>query len=135
MKKSFFIAILAVLALATSCSSTLKSLQEPRSHFEFTANDITVSAPVSGEATVTRVLGIDWARLFTSTAGFIESNASIIGALLNADEYYALYDLLEKNPGYDFVLYPQTTTKTTGVQGIFTTTQVKVTARLGKLKK
>jgi hypothetical protein len=135
MKKSFFIALLAVLALATSCSATLKSLQEPRSHFEFTANDITVSAPVTGEATVTRILGIDWARLFTSTAGFIESNASIIGALLNADEYYALYDLLEKNPGYDFVLYPQTTTKTTGVQGIFTTTEVKVTARLGKLKK
>ena len=136
MKKSFFFVLLAVLALtATSCSSTLKSMQEPRVHFELTAHDYVLSDAVSGEATVTRVLGIDWARLFNTTAGFVESNASIIGAILNADEYYAVYDLLEKNPGYDFVMYPQTTVKTVGVRGIFTNTEVKVTARLGKLKK
>jgi hypothetical protein len=136
MKKARFLLILGVVALLmTSCKSYRNEMREPNSHVEFVASDFELSEPVTGEATVTRILGIDWARLFTSTAGFIESNASIIGALLNADEYYALYDLLEKNPGYDFVLYPQTTTKTTGVQGIFTTTEVKVTARLGKLTK
>ncbi len=136
MKKSFFIALLAVLALTvTGCSATLKSMQEPKVHFELTGNDFILSAPVTGEATVTRVLGIDWARLFNTTAGFVESNASIIGLVLNADEQYAIYDLLDKNPGYDFVMYPQTVVKTTGVQGIFTQTEVKVTARLGKLKK
>ncbi|MBO4476558.1 MAG: hypothetical protein J5737_07550 [Bacteroidales bacterium] len=135
MKKIFF-ALLAVLAfVATSCSSTNHTMKEPLARFEFTANDIVLSAPVTGEATITRILNVDWSRLFTSTTGFFESNISVIGVILNADAYYAIYDLLEKNPGYDFVLYPQTVTKTTGVQGIFTNTEVKVTARLGKLKK
>jgi len=136
MKKSLFIALLAVLALtATSCSSTLKSIAEPNVRFELTANDYVLSAPVTGQATVTRILGVDWARLFTTTAGFVKSNASIVGLVLNPDEYYAIYDLLEKNPGYDFVMYPQSTTKTVGIVGLYTNTEVTVTARLAKLKK
>ncbi len=136
MKKSFFFALIAVLALTvTGCSATLKTIEEGKVHFELNSNDYVLSQPVTGEATVTRVLGIDWARLFTTTAGFVESNASIVGVALSGNEMYAIYDLLEKNPGYDFVFYPQTTTKTVGVTGIFTKTDVKVTARLAKLKK
>lgn len=135
MKKSLFFALIAVAFLASSCSATLKTVKEPLVRFELHSSDYVLSEPVTGEATVTRILGIDWARLFTSTTGFIQNNASVIGAVLNPDEYYALYDLLEKNPGYDFVMYPQTTTKTVGVQGIFVNTEVKVTARLGKLKR
>ena len=127
--------LLAVFALtATSCSSIVKSAKEPNVRFELTAHDYVLSGAVTGHATVTRVFNIDWARLFNTTTGYISNNASIIGAVLNADEYYALYDLLEKNPGYDFVMYPQTTVKTTGIPGLFTTTDVTITARLGKLK-
>ena len=136
MKKSLIILLLAVLAFgATSCSSATKSMKEPNVRFELTSNDYVLSDLVSGEATVTRVFGIDWARLFNTTGGFIANNVSIVGAFLNQDEFYALYDLIDKHPGYDFVMYPQTSVVTTGVPGLFTTTKVKISARMAKLKK
>ena len=136
MKKSFIVILLAVVAfVATSCSASTKTMREPNVRFELTSNDYVLSDVVYGEARVVRVLGIDWARLFTVKSGFIENNASIIGVILTSDEVYALYDLLEKNPGYDFVMYPQTTVVTTGVSGIYTNTNVKISARLAKLKK
>ena len=136
MKKSLIVILLAVVAfVATSCSASTKTMREPNVRFELTSNDYVLSDVVYGEARVVRVLGIDWARLFTVKSGFIENNASIIGVILTSDEVYALYDLLEKNPGYDFVMYPQTTVVTTGVSGIYTNTNVKISARLAKLKK
>ena len=135
MKKFVFILLAAFALTATSCSSIVKNAKEPNVRFELTSHDYVLSDTVYGQATVTRVFNIDWARLFNTASGYISNNSSIIGAVLNADEYYALYDLLDKNPGYDFVMYPQTTAKTTGVPGIFTQTEVKISARLGKLKK
>ncbi len=134
MKKSLFVILLAVLAFgATSCSSTIKSMKEPLAYFELNSHDYVLSEQVTGEATVVRVLGIDWARLFKVKAGTVI--APIIGIPVSSSQYYAIYDLLEKNPGYDFVMYPQVTDYTTGFPGIYTKTEIKVTARLGKLKK
>lgn len=133
MKKSLFVLLLAVLAFgATSCSSTVKSMKEPLSYIELNSKDYTLSDIKTGEATVVRVLGVDWARLFNITAGTV--SAPIIGIPVSASQMYAIYDLLDKNPGYDFVMYPQVYDKTSGVPGIFTKTDIKVSARLGKLK-
>ena len=134
MKKSLFVILLAVLAFgATSCSSTIKSMKEPLAYFELNSHDYVLSEQVTGEATVVRVLGIDWARLFKSTAGAI--SYPVVGAILPSTTNYALYDLMSKNPGYDFIMYPQVYTKETNVIGIVITRHIKVTARLGKLKR
>ncbi len=136
MKKSIFILVFAVLAFgASSCSATLQTMKEPTTYFELNSNDYTLSEPVTGEATITRILGIDWSRLFKVKAALIDAPVVSINTVLSADSMYAIYDLLEKHPGYDFVMYPQIVSKTDGFYGIFTTTTVKVTGRLGKLKK
>ena len=50
---------------------------------------------------------------------------------------YAMYTLMKEHPGYDVVVYPQVEKhKKAPLLGtdIYSTTTVKVTARLGKLK-
>lgn len=135
MKKSVFFVLLAVLALAaTSCSTTMKTVKEPIVQFELTSHDYVLSPQVVGEATVTRVLGIDWARIFTNRFGAITTPIYGITTTASLDDMYAVYDLLEKNPGYDFVMYPQFTVKSDGIEGIFVKKTIKVVARLGKVK-
>ncbi len=133
--KKLFIALLAVVALATSCSTAMKTINEPIAHFQLNSNDYVLSEQVVGQATVHRVLGIDWARLFTNKYGSV--NAPLVGtvSIPSLDNMYAIYDLIEKNPGYDFVMYPQFTAQVDGVKGIYEKTTIKVVARLGKLKK
>lgn len=136
MKKAFIFILLAVTAVAaTSCSTTLKTMKEPVVQFQLNAHDYELSEQVSGEAVVTRVLGIDWARIFTNRFGAVTSPIYGITTTATLDDMYAVYDLLEKHPGYDFVMYPQFTTVSDGIEGIYVTKTIKVTARLGKLKK
>ena len=136
MKKSFIIILLAVIGLtATSCSTTFQTMREPNVHFELTSNDYVLSDQVTGEATITRVLGIDWMRILNQKLGSFEAPVMGLNLRLNYDSLYAIYDLLEKHPGWDFVMYPQVETVSEGVTGIYTNTTVKVTARLGKFKK
>ena len=133
--KRFIPILLAVVLFATSCSSTFKTMREPNVRFELTGHDYILSdEAVTGNATVVYVLGIDWAHLFKSkTADF---DAPIIGLadILKGAETYAINDMMEKNPGYDFVMYPQVTKKNTGFPIIFKKVEVEVKARMGKLK-
>lgn len=56
----------------------------------------------------------------------------------NKKANYALFNLMNDNPGYDVILYPQFETivekPVMGCGFLKKTTTVKVTARLGKLK-
>ena len=133
MKKFFYI-LLALVGLycMTSCASTYKTMREPNVLVELNSGDYTLSEPVQGEGEVVKVLGIDWAHLFNKKTASV--NASVFGGLLSSSESYAVYDMLEKNPGYDFVMYPQVT-KETKSYVVFSKTLVKVTARLGKFNK
>lgn len=97
---------------------------------------------MTGEATVTRVIGIDWVHLFGTKE--IGESASVgttipyIGMAIPDGANYALYKLMQKNPGYDVVIYPQVEShRYAPVLGtdIYSKTTYKVTARLGKLKK
>ena len=119
---------------ATGCSSAFRSMREQNVRIELNSNDYELSEPVSGKAVVTRVLGIDWERLFDSRAGWFSipvfGNASFSGS-----DAYAIYDMIEKNPGYDFVMYPQVVKYSKGFPFIYEKTFIKVDARLGKLKK
>jgi len=126
--------LLVVMLFATSCSSSFKSMREPNVRFELTGHDYVLSdEAVSGEATVVYVFGIDWAHLFGGeTADF---NAPIFGLseILKGAESYAIYDLMQKNPGYDFVMYPQVSKTSKGFPVIYKKVNVEVKARMGKL--
>jgi hypothetical protein len=145
-KKIFTIAVLvAVIAAFSSCTSINKTLKEPNNKVNFYKSDFTLSDQVTADAQSTKILCIDWSRLFLSKTGTLDgaggismASIPIIGSFV-ADKTanYALYTLMTKNPGYDVVFYPQYETKVfkpvLGIGFILKTTTVKVTARLGKL--
>ncbi|MFM7106029.1 MAG: hypothetical protein ACKOW8_10955 [Flavobacteriales bacterium] len=120
MKKLFtLLALVTCLSvLFTSCSTYSKSMTEPTNHIQFTHNDYTFSDQVSGEASQTKLFGIDFARLVsekygqTSRIGY--SSVPIIGSFISNNVVnYALYNIMLDNPGYDIVLYPQYDIQTT----------------------
>ncbi|MBP5528088.1 MAG: hypothetical protein J6X79_06540 [Bacteroidales bacterium] len=140
--KSKLLLVLGVVALfMTSCQTYRHTMREPNNHVEFYASDFELSEPVTAEATVTRVLCIDWERTFgTKKAGFANNGSElpIIGNMIYGGANIALYKLLKANPGYDVIFYPQVEEhKSAPIFGtdIYSTTTYKVTARLGKLKK
>ena len=47
---------------------------------------------------------------------------------------YALYNLMQENPGYDIVIYPQYEVKRFIIPVFYAKRTAKVTARLGKIK-
>jgi hypothetical protein len=139
----------AVVITAASCTTMNQSLREPSARMEWKKDDFTYSAQVTGEATTTKILGVDWERLFlkksASTDGKGLSGIPVIGLIspiigsIGSDgtSGYALYDLLQKNPGYDVVFYPQYETKVVkpiGLGFIYKITTVKATAKLAKIK-
>lgn len=142
MKKIRVLLVLGVLTLfMTSCQTYRHSMREPNSRIEFVASDFEFSEPFTGEATVTNVLGIDWERLFGTTKIGTSNNGfelPIIGNFVQGGANYAIYDLLEKHPGYDVIFYPQVEVhRSAPILGtdLYSTTTYKVTARLGKIKK
>lgn len=147
MKKALQILILvAVIAFGfSSCQTYKHSMKEPNVYMKLTTDDVEMSEQFTAEATTVRIIGIDWARLFgTTETGVSEGQVSfasipIIGNMFgDKTSNYALYKLMKEHPGYDVVIYPQYEShKSAPVLGtdIYSKTTVKVTARLGKLKK
>jgi len=143
MKKFSLLLLCGIAALfMTSCHTYRHSMKEPNAVVEYHAEDFALSDAVTGEAVVTRVLGIDWVHLFGTKE--IGESASIgttipyIGMSIPEGANYALYKLMQKNPGYDVVIYPQVEShRYAPVLGtdLYSKTTYKVTARLGKLKK
>ncbi len=149
MKKVFksIIAGSFMIFLISSCTSYHKTMREPNVRVELTKNDFVLSEQVKAEASSTRIIGIDFARIFKQKTGSISggsnsislSSIPVIGSfVVDPTSNYALYDLMQNNPGYDVVFYPQFETKVVkpilGIGFITTTTKVVVQARLGKLK-
>jgi len=134
MKKLLIaLALVAGLTLLSSCSASYKTIREPNVKIELYSADYTLSEPKTAEATITKVFMIDWEHLFNKKTADI--NAAIFSSLMpSSDDSYAIYKILEENPGYDFVMYPQVTTETQNYI-IYSTTKVTVTARLGKFNK
>lgn len=121
----------AIVLLLSSCSNVNTSMRETNARVDFVKSDFTLSDQVTGDATVTRVFGIDWERLFSAEKGEI----NIIGDRVSSwTQRYALYDLMNKNTGYDVIFYPSYVVESNNYL-IFSTTKVKVRARLGKLNK
>lgn len=143
--------ILAGLAflLFTGCTSVHKTMREPNVLLELEMDNIELSQQVSAEATSTKIIGIDWARLLHFESGWISQGGAsmlinmasipVMGTFIaDPTANFALYEMMMDNPNYDVVLYPQFETTVErpilGIGFIKKTTTVKATARLGKLK-
>ena len=143
-KNCLFIILIALLAVSqSSCSIQSRTMREPDYRLELKTSDFNISDQLLGEATETKVLGVDWERLFSKKTGELSGKSSvggfrvpIIGIRLFSDgvDGYALHDLMDKNSGYDAVFYPQFERRTTRFLFLFKTTKVTVRARLAKFK-
>lgn len=142
--KKFRIVLLCGIAMLfmASCNTYTHNMREPNAYVELYSGDFDLSGAVTGEATVTKVIGIDWIHLFGteeigSTPDF-GTTIPVIGTIVPTGANYALYDMMKKNPGYDVVIYPQVEAhRNAPILGtdLYSKTTYKVTARLGKLKK
>ena len=145
MKKlSIIVLCVCTVLMLSSCNTWQHSMKTPNNRVELYANDFEFSEPVTGEATITQVLYIDWEHIFgdSKTASVSDPtafNVPIIGdMMLPSGVNYALYDMLQKHPGYDVIFYPQVESYRHAPilgSGLYAVTTYKVTARLGKLKK
>lgn len=146
LKKIVFVAIATVLVLS-SCTSLKTSMKEPNVKFELYAENVDLSDQVEAEATSTKILSIDWSRLFNKNTGVIEggdvvsttlASIPVIGNYVsNTTANYALYELMTQNAGYDVVFYPQYSSKVErpiGIGFLYKIETVTVKSRLGKLK-
>ena len=145
--------IFTALALAfTNCTNINKTMREPNTRVNLEKKDFTLSDQVTGEATTTQILGIDFQRLFNKKGGAVNKDGALSGPLginlasipviggviINPTASYALHDIMEKHTGYDVVFYPQyevTVKRPIGLGFIYKITTVKATTRLGKLNK
>jgi len=150
MKKlmRIFGVIIFTSVLFSSCTTLNKTMREPNVRVDLTKNDFTLSDQVNAEAQSTKIIGIDFARIFMQKTGNVEGGAAaislaslpIVGNLMSdKTSNYALYELMNKNPGYDVIFYPQYEVKVVkpifGIGFLTKITTVKTTARLGKLNK
>lgn len=151
MKSKILKLMTAVIVTSTffSCSTLNHSMREPNTRVNLNKSDFTLSDQVSAEAQTVKVIGIDWARIFTKKTGVVEGGGAasisvasipVIGNFISdKTANYSLYELMVNNPGYDVVFYPQYEIKVfkpvLGIGFLTKITTVKTTARLGKLTK
>ena len=133
--------------LFTGCTAVNKTMREPNARLELEMDDFILSEQVSAEATSTKIIGIDWQRIFKQETGFVQGGGSMMinlasipvlgNYVIDQTANYALYEMMMANPNYDVVLYPQYETTVErpllGLGFILKTTTVKATARLGRL--
>lgn len=123
-----------VAVAMTSCSTSKYTMQGASTYVNFEKDDFTYSKQVSASANVTKVFGINWADLFTSTVGSVSNSIiSTSGFKGNKAMSKATYKLLQENPGYDLVFYPVYESKKQSF--LFgSSTDVTVSAKLGKVE-
>ena len=139
MKKiSIILSVLAMTILMGSCMSTQLTLSGSIPEIHLKPEHLEITQPLEATAVTVRVFGIDWERLFNSRSAAIRASVYTPMPLVDKTDMYAIYSLLKQNEGYDMVLYPQFNTVVRkpflGLGSIYKVTEVKVTARMAKLK-
>lgn len=140
MKKiNILFVLVLVFALLSGCATSTMTRKGATPVLEFNKEDFEISNHVTGEATVEKILMVDWARLFNKKYGMIEIPTYAVFSIIGQQatfypQLYAIYNILQENPGYDVVLYPQYETTKSGFPVFYSVTKVKVTTKLAKLK-
>src|SRR4051812_18888494 len=72
MTKNFFAGLcLAGIFALSSCTTYQRTMTDSNSRVNFTSKDFAITPSYGGFAQQTRILGIDWARLFTHKEGSV----------------------------------------------------------------
>ena len=129
---------IAILLTSTilSCSSTQRSIKEPNATIRFDKEEFDYSPQLSASATSTKILGIDWHHLFNRNAAITARAQSTFlygTAPSSQTESLALYEIIQQNPSYDFIVYPQYQVKKVSPAGLglfYKKIEVTATARL-----
>lgn len=72
--RSLVLNLLLFIILFSSCTVSQKQLTSQNYHVEFYKADFEYSQQVVGNATIVKVLGIDWRRLFKKSEGGIDNS-------------------------------------------------------------
>ncbi len=122
------------LLFVASCTTARYSAQG-NSVVSVDKSDLSISAPKTTTVKVTKILGVDWANLFTKQGGDV--SGTIVAGSMNpfSDKTVnkAVYQLMKENPGYDMVLYPVVESNIKNYV-VMSEIEVKITARLAKMK-
>lgn len=134
MKNLLFICFISGLF---GCGSVNKSMFDASNSIELQLDDFIVTNQLSAQASSTKILMIDFERLFNKEMAS-PTLITILGPYSESETAkYALNELISSNPGYDVILYPQYETTILkpffGLGFIYNITTVKSTARFGKL--
>ena len=132
MKSYFLYAIIIVtFASLTSCSVSTQLMREHNTFVVLGKDDFIISKQVQTEVQP-KLSPFSIKSGTVATDGFKMHSFPIIGGLfgkrMSKAETFALYQLMQENPGYDVIFYPQfISTQSLGKS------RVLVKARLGKL--
>lgn len=141
MKKLLLVlTVVASLFLTTSCSMKMNGMSDANAQLNLTSDDVTISETKEAKATEKLILAVDWKRIFKKEVGEVRRRGSgfsipiISGSTsFTRAEAYAIYKLLQENPDYDAVLYPQFSGQAKGLFPFFLKTDVTVKAKLVKV--
>ncbi len=139
MKKiCIILSVIAMTMMMGSCMSTQMTMSGAIPELQLKPEHLDVTPQLEATAVTVRVFGIDWERLFTERSAAIRASVYTPMPIVDRTDMYAIYSLLKQNEGYDMVLYPQFNTVVRkpflGLGMIYKVTEVKVTARMAKLK-
>lgn len=130
--------MVAAAIVMSGCMSTQMTMTKAIPEIELKPEHIEVSQPLEATAVTTKVFGVDWSRLFSRREADIRGSVYSTMPGIDKTDQYAIYSLLKQNEGYDMVMYPKFTTVVRkpflGIGFIIKVTEVKVTARMAKLK-
>lgn len=141
MKKFKVVLAVALTAfIMSSCSYRMNGMSNSNAQLNLTSDDVEISEVKEVSSVEKLVLGVDWKRIGKKEVGQVRRKSSgipvpVIGAnSFSRTEAYALYKLLEENPGYDAILYPQFSGQVKGFLPFFQKTNLTVKAKLVRVK-
>lgn len=138
MKKSVVLVACAIVIFCAGCSSYYRTMMRSTPDIRIEPKDIEITERLSADATTIRVFGIDWKRLTEKRTAAILGSLYGVYSGIDATDLYALEKLMKENEGYDIVMYPQfekyVDKPFLGLGFIYSYTNVKVTARMAKLR-
>lgn len=150
---SITLIFLSIIAF-TACVSSNQMVEQPVSYLQLRRADFEISEQKTAEAHTTQIFCVDWRRLFKKTKASSKDmlavdvewtqnySIPIIGPVLydyviDKTTEYAMWELMQANPGYDVIMYPQVTRKIRrplGFGRLYREIDVTVSARLAKIK-
>lgn len=139
MKKiSFIVAAVLIALLSGSCMSTHSSILSSTPQIQLKPENLDITTHKEASAVTMRILGVDWERLTSKRSASMRGTVYSSFTSFDRTDEYAIYNLLKQNEGYDMVLYPKfdkvVRKPVLGIGVICTITEVKVSARMAKLK-